>query len=81
VDGSTATALRSVADDVECPSLSPNGTRIANKAAVNGGPSRVGDRTIGYEVQRDDEVNDVRAVPDGSGTPTVLVPEAPAPIG
>ncbi|MFE9750412.1 TolB family protein [Saccharothrix saharensis] len=108
-----ARTLRSVVDNVECPSLSPDGTHIAYKAAVNGDPQQgwrlstmnmatreitplaetrsvddqptwVDDRTIAYGIQRDDGVNDVWAVPaDGSGTPTLLVPEAnsPAPIG
>jgi hypothetical protein len=35
-----ARTLRSVADNVECPSLSPDGERIAYKAAVNGDPQR-----------------------------------------
>ncbi|MCE6999207.1 hypothetical protein LZG04_31030 [Saccharothrix sp. S26] len=34
----TARTLRSIADNVECPSLSPDGKRIAYKAAVNGDP-------------------------------------------
>ncbi|MFE2754573.1 TolB family protein [Actinosynnema sp. NPDC059335] len=108
-----ARTLRSVADDVECPSLSPDGRRIAYKAAVNGDPNQgwrlstldldtlavtplaearsVDDQpawldagTIAYGIQRDDGVNDVWAVPaDGTGTPTLLVPEAnsPAPLG
>jgi hypothetical protein len=33
-----ARVLRSVADGVECPSLSPDGTRVAHKAAVGGDP-------------------------------------------
>ncbi|PSL53929.1 WD40 repeat protein [Saccharothrix carnea] len=36
----SARTLRSIADDVECPSLSPDGTRIAYKAAVNGDPQQ-----------------------------------------
>ncbi|MFC4586676.1 TolB family protein [Sphaerisporangium corydalis] len=36
----TARTLRSVADGVECPSLSPDGTRIAFKAAVGGDPAK-----------------------------------------
>ncbi|MDH2427032.1 hypothetical protein [Sphaerisporangium sp. TRM90804] len=36
----TARTLRTVADRVECPSLSPDGTRIAFKAAVGGDPAR-----------------------------------------
>lgn len=35
-----ARTLRSIADDVECPSLSPDGKRIAYKAAVNGDPQQ-----------------------------------------
>ncbi|GAA1275592.1 hypothetical protein [Saccharothrix xinjiangensis] len=35
-----ARSLRSVADGVECPSLSPDGTRIAYEAAVGGDPGR-----------------------------------------
>ncbi|MFI9009216.1 hypothetical protein ACIGNX_18510 [Actinosynnema sp. NPDC053489] len=35
-----ARTLRSVADNVECPSLSPDGDRIAYKAAVNGDPQQ-----------------------------------------
>jgi hypothetical protein len=35
-----ARTLRPVADNVECPSLSPDGERIAYKAAVNGDPQR-----------------------------------------
>ncbi|MFD0201757.1 MULTISPECIES: TolB family protein [Saccharothrix] len=35
-----ARTLRSVVDNVECPSLSPDGTRIAYKAAVNGDPQQ-----------------------------------------
>lgn len=35
-----ARTLRSVADNVECPSLSPDGRRIAYKAAVNGDPQQ-----------------------------------------
>lgn len=100
------------ADNVECPSLSPDGTRIAYKKAVGGDPQKgwrvsvldlasrritelaetrsvddqpawVDDRTVAYDIQRDDGLNDVWAVPaDGTGTPAVLVPEAssPAPI-
>ncbi|NUS62231.1 MAG: hypothetical protein HOQ46_01130 [Saccharothrix sp.] len=35
-----ARTLRAVADNVECPSLSPDGKRIAYKAAVNGDPQQ-----------------------------------------
>ncbi|SBW24115.1 protein tolB [Candidatus Protofrankia californiensis] len=35
-----ARTVRSRADNVECPSLSPDGTRIAFKAAVDGDPTR-----------------------------------------
>lgn len=35
-----ARTLRAVAEGVECPSLSPDGTRIAYKAAVGGDPRR-----------------------------------------
>jgi hypothetical protein len=35
-----ARTLRTVADNVECPSLSPDGTRIAFKHAVDGDPTR-----------------------------------------
>jgi hypothetical protein len=35
-----ARTFRTVADGVECPSLSPDGTRIAFKAAVGGDPAR-----------------------------------------
>jgi hypothetical protein len=96
-------------DDVECPSLSPDGTRIAYKAAVNGDPQQgwrvsvldlatkkitplaetrsvddqpawLDDNTVAYGLQRDDGLNDVWTVPaDGSGTPTILVPEANSP--
>lgn len=108
-----ARTLRSIADNVECPSLSPDGKRIAYKAAVDNDPQRgwrlsavdlttmavtplaetrsvddqptwLDEGTVAYSVQRGDGVNDVWAVPaDGSGTPTVLVPEAnsPAPLG
>ena len=108
-----ARTLRSIADNVECPSLSPDGRHIAYKAAVNGDPQQgwrlstmdletlavtplaetrsvddqpawVDQRTIAYGIQRSDGVNDVWAVPaDGSGAPSVLVPEAnsPAPVG
>ncbi|QFZ18155.1 TolB family protein [Saccharothrix syringae] len=104
-----ARTLRSVADGVECPSLSPDGTRIAYKAAVGGDPRRgwrlsvrdlatgavtplaetrsvddqpawLDDRTVAYGLQRGDGVNDVWSVPaDGTGTPSVLVPEANSP--
>ena len=35
-----ARTLRTVADNVECPSLSPDGTRIAFKHAIDGDPTR-----------------------------------------
>ncbi|RKT56097.1 TolB family protein [Saccharothrix australiensis] len=35
-----ARTVKALADDVECPSLSPDGTRIAFKAAVGGDPQR-----------------------------------------
>jgi hypothetical protein len=35
-----ARTLRTVADGVECPSLSPDGTRVAFKAAVGGDPAQ-----------------------------------------
>jgi hypothetical protein len=35
-----ARRVRTLADNVECPSLSPDGTRIAYKAAVDGDPQR-----------------------------------------
>ncbi|WP_447007082.1 hypothetical protein ACRAKI_11700 [Saccharothrix isguenensis] len=108
-----ARTLRSVAENVECPSLSPDGRHIAYKAAVDNDPQRgwrlstmdlatraitplaetrsVDDQptwldphTVAYGIQRGDGVNDVWSVPaDGSGAPTLLVPEAnsPAPLG
>jgi hypothetical protein len=36
----TARTVRTLADNVECPSLSPDGTRLAFKAAIGGDPSR-----------------------------------------
>ena len=36
----TARTVRTLADNVECPSLSPDGRRIAYKAAVDGDPNR-----------------------------------------
>ncbi|MFC6079834.1 TolB family protein [Sphaerisporangium aureirubrum] len=36
----SARTLRTVADGVECPSLSPDGTRVAFKAAAGGDPAR-----------------------------------------
>ncbi|SHF82701.1 TolB-like translocation protein [Streptoalloteichus hindustanus] len=35
-----ARTVRTLADNVECPSLSPDGTRVAFKAAVDGDPGR-----------------------------------------
>ncbi|GLZ34620.1 TolB-like translocation protein; signal peptide [Lentzea sp. NBRC 105346] len=107
-----ARTTKQLFDNVECPSLSPNGKRIAYKAAVDGDPQKgwrlsvldldtkkvtataetrsvddqpawLDDHTIAYGMQRSDGVNDVWAVPaDGTGTPSVLVPEAnsPAPL-
>jgi hypothetical protein len=36
----SARTLRAVADGVECPSSSPDGTRVAFKAAIGGDPAR-----------------------------------------
>ncbi|GAA1270150.1 PD40 domain-containing protein [Sphaerisporangium rubeum] len=36
----TARTLRAVREGIECPSLSPDGTRLAFKSAVNGDPAR-----------------------------------------
>lgn len=41
VEGSlSARSVRTLADNVECPSLSPDGTRVAYKSAVGGDPRR-----------------------------------------
>jgi Tol biopolymer transport system component len=35
-----ARTVRTIAQNVECPSLSPDGTRIAFKSAINGDPTK-----------------------------------------
>ncbi|MEV6965944.1 hypothetical protein AB0M47_12595 [Hamadaea sp. NPDC051192] len=101
-------AVAVVRDGVECPSLSPDGTRIAYKSAVAGDPARgwrlsvltlatgrvvplaetrsVDDQAIwlsadavGYALRRPGGA-DVWSVPaDGTGTPTLLLPDAESP--
>jgi hypothetical protein len=113
VMGNTAArTLTTVADQVECPSISPDGTRIAFKRDVVDGPGIhwtpaiydiasgkvtvldaekrtiddqiewLDDAAILYGMPREDEpgVSDVWQLPaDGSGAPSVLVPEAWSP--
>lgn len=107
--GSLATqTVRTVVVNVECPSLSPDGTRIAFKEAVGGDPARgwrlsvltlssldrvhlsetrsvddqatwLDDHTVAYALPRGSG-SDVWQVPaDGSGTPSVLIPDATSP--
>ncbi|MEU5691880.1 hypothetical protein [Actinosynnema sp. NPDC020468] len=104
-----ARTITALIDNVECPSLSPDDTRIAYKAAVDGDPQKgwrvsvmdlatrkitplaetrsvddqptwLDNRTIAYALQRPDGANDTWSTPaDGSGTPTLLIPEANSP--
>jgi Tol biopolymer transport system component len=105
----TARTVRTLAENVECPSLSPDGTRIAFKQAVDGDPVKgwrpavldlatlrptvlaetrsvddqiawLDDRTVMYALPRDRDHADVwRANADGSGSTSVLVPDAESP--
>jgi hypothetical protein len=60
-----ARTLRSVAPDVECPSLSPDGRRIAYKRAVDGNPAK-GWRlsVLDLDSQRITELAEARSVDD-----------------
>jgi len=107
-----ARTLRTIAPDVECPSLSPDGRRIAYKQAIDRNPAKgwrlsvldldshritplaetrsvddqaawLSDTTIGYALPRGGGHSDVWGVPaDGTGQPTMLIPDAesPAPL-
>ncbi|GAB1691560.1 TolB family protein [Krasilnikovia sp. M28-CT-15] len=107
-DLSTRT-VRTIAANVECPSLSPDGKRLVFKAARGGDPARgwrltvldlatlsrvplaeprsvddqaawLDDHTVMYAVRRGTRAADVWSVPaDGSGHPSVLVPDAESP--
>lgn len=60
-----ARTVRTVRDHVECPSLSPDGTRIAFKAAVDGNPAR-GWRlaVLDLATQRVTDLTETRSVDD-----------------
>lgn len=105
----TARTIRTLASNVECPSLSPDGTRIAFKEAIDDNPSKgwrltvlnlatltrthlaesrsvddqaawLGNSTLLYAVKRTTKASDIYAVPaDGTGTPTLLIPDAESP--
>jgi hypothetical protein len=107
-----AKTVRTLADNVECPSLSPDRTRLVFKAAIGGDPAKgwrlsvldlatlartplaetrsVDDQaawfdnhTVMYTVGRGAGRADVwSTAADGTGTPTILVPDAesPAPL-
>jgi hypothetical protein len=105
----TTQTVRTLAENVECPSLSPDGSRLAFKQAIDDDPTKgwrlsvldlttlertllaetqniddqaawLGNRTVMYAVRRDNEHADVWRVPaDGSGAPTLLVPDAESP--
>ncbi|MGX6608498.1 TolB family protein, partial [Micromonosporaceae bacterium Da 78-11] len=104
-----AQTVRTLAANVECPSLSPDGRRIAFKEALGGDPARgwrlsvldlatmartplaetrsvddqaawAGNDTVMYAIRRGTRAADVWSVPaDGTGTPTLLIPDAESP--
>ncbi|GAB7002807.1 PD40 domain-containing protein [Nocardioides sp. AN3] len=100
-----AHTLATVHRNVECPSLSPDGSRIAFKKQIGRGwhfavldlttgeetllaeqrsiddqLAWLDDETVLYGVRRDARHADVWSVPaDGSGTPTLVVPDADSP--
>lgn len=110
IAGDTQTrTVRTLAGNVECPSLSPDGTRLAFKEAIGGDPDRgwrlsvlslatmtrtrlaetrsvddqaawLGNDRVMYAVRRGTRESDVYVVPaDGSGTPSLLIPDASSP--
>jgi hypothetical protein len=100
---------RTLAENVECPSLSPDGTRIAFKQAVGADPAKgwrpavldlatlratvlaetrsvddqiawLDEHTVMYALHRDADRADVWSLPaDGTGAPTLLIPDAESP--
>ncbi|GAA3082166.1 TolB family protein [Streptosporangium carneum] len=104
-----AKTVRTLRENVECPSLSPDGTRIAYKSAVDADPGKgwrlsvldlaslritalaetrsvddqaawLDDRTVAYALQTGDGTNNTWSVPaDGTGAPSLLVPDANSP--
>jgi len=107
-----ARTVRTLAANVECPSLSPDGTRVVFKQAVGGDPAHgwrlavldlatlartplaetrsvddqaawLDNQTVLYAVRRGTRAADVWSAPaSGSGSPTLLIPDAesPAPL-
>jgi hypothetical protein len=104
-----ARTVRTLAENVECPSLSPDGKRLVFKAAIGGDPTKgwrlsvvdlatlarlplaetrsVDDQaawldndTVMYGVGRGADQSDIWSVAgDGTGTATILVPDAESP--